>query len=331
MPTALTQLIFKISVGLLIILFAAPSRADNDALLEIASPNRNIFSGKDSLILIHSTLSQPNSSINWIVSKNNQIISQGTDNLRINKNLPPSILIHAPDIKEGVVTPVSLHLSLNTTQNQRAITTAEFFIFHQNAFSSLRNKLTEMKIGLFDVDQTTRQLFEQSDIPLENIHSVDGLADFNGRIVMIGQGLDLNQMPSIGSEIAALSKRNITVIVLAPKNGSIQIPGDSSPVIAQKVIMAQENIIRETDKTLDTTWSFSRPTITSRFNLIPEPNTLKISTVPGNDGWAWIQISFQEKTAPVIFCGFDFTGAWEESPSPRYFLLRLLEKIITPQ
>ena len=105
----------------------------------------------------------------------------------------------------------------------------------------------------------------------------------------------------------------------ASQNGELN---DAQP---GELRLCQHHVIHEFDKRLDSeflpgTDDFAGSKVSLRTRLS------RVEMEVSEDGdWPWLTIEYPETNGSFIFCGFRLIKHWDDGPTPRFLLSRILE------
>ncbi len=108
---------------------------------------------------------------------------------------------------------------------------------------------------------------------------------------------------------------------LAPKEGEFALPMES-----QSMVFQRNGIIRRFDKQLDSEqWMSITDVAISRITLEPDRGRIVGQVSDKTQGWPWIELEY--KDARFVCCGFGIIKHWDQGPTPRYLLVRIMEHL----
>jgi hypothetical protein len=191
--------------------------------------------------------------------------------------------------------------------------------------------LRDLGIRLFDPEKKTAERFAKADIPFTEIRTTDALAVVRDGLVVVGEGVSLKEERGLASAMSRVVEAGVPVLCLALRNGEMPLPTEGVSETQGKpplrMTFRRADIIAELDKRLDTgTWAPGRDAVASSLVLSADRRVVAVEAVNGDRGWSWMDIAFQGGGRLVV-CGFGIVSGWEESPTPRFLLLKVLEDV----
>ena len=240
------------------------------------------------------------------------------------------IQINVPSINEGVMIPAQLVVTLYQKGDKQVLASWKetLRIFSKEAFAFKKEWLKGLKVGLFDPEKTTQDIFKDLEIPFLLQNNIDALSEFDGALLVVGSGLDFAEYRSLWEEILDLCTRKISVLVLTPSGGTVSVPGVKGVTLPKPVSMRflERSIIHELDKKLDAdAWPPDGKVVFSSMMLKTTRAGLVGEFVPGDKGWPWFEANFADKGGKVVVCGFGIMEQIEAGPTPRFLLAQLFE------
>jgi hypothetical protein len=242
-----------------------------------------------------------------------------------------SLPVTFPEVKSGAIYPAELSISFIATGANQVSTNirTQIWLFPADAFSDQSRLMKELDLGLFDPIEKTAQHFKDAGIQVEIIPRTEALRTSSHQTIVIGEGLNLKEYRGFDRLLLELAEQGKTVILLAPAGGDIGF--SSTPLTGtppQSMIFKRLDIIRELDKRLDASeWSPNREILAS--SLVLQGNHAdvegRIETERNPAGWPWVDLRWKNG-GRLLICGFAIVSQWETNPTPRYLLLRMLEK-----
>jgi len=239
-----------------------------------------------------------------------------------------------PEVKAGVILPVDLVVTFLPASDRTAATNLRIrlWLYSTNAFAHQARMVEELKIGLFDPDGQTARRFTEAGLPFESVPRLEGLRNPNLQTLVIGEGLNLREYRGIDRLLMELAQLGKTVILLAPAQGEIGIPltpPDAGRLPCASLMFKKREIIGDFEKRLDDeTWGLNTEMVFSTMRMEGSRTGMEGHFERGANpaGWFWMDSQW-ENGGRWLVCGFALMSHWEAQPTPRYFWLKLLERI----
>ena len=257
-------------------------------------------------------------------------LSRGEQAVRLTASRPSTakIRLRIPKVRDGVIWATTLRVSLLQKGQDVASLEKALWIFPRDPFTGKRASIRNKRVALYDPRQSTAELFDEIELPHERIHNLSAMRGFDGGIILIGEGISLRREAGIADELVAAAKRGVRVICLAPSDGQVQFA--AKPIFPTRIVLKQQDAITDLDKRFDTSyWPGIGSPPSTRFELHTNDNELILSVGDGHVAWPWIELSFQvnedeTRRSGITFCGFRVVQHWQNGPTPRYLLERLI-------
>ena len=265
----------------------------------------------------------------WRLSVQQRTLASGEVEVRGDKDRPAefNVPLRFPSVKDGVVLEARLTVSVGDVRHEKPV-----WVFPQDPFADRREWLKELKLTVFDPAGDTVKQFETSEIPHSRVRQRDALDDVTEGMIVIGERVSLAKHDRLMDDLQAAAARGIPVLCLASEEGRLAWPGSAERIAS--VTLRRTDVIRELDKRLDAAiWppgksSSARGLIvtTRRDDVVAE-----VSEEPAAWPWCEWQIAHDgassTETTRMIWCGFRVIDAWDDGPTPRYLLARMLERL----
>lgn len=273
--------------------------------------------------------------LGWSLVADRRTLLRGETPFTIQSNgiADVSVPIAVPPVNEGVVLQAELRVSLygrgiggDAVTHQQRIS-----IFPRNAFGDRSRWLRSLEIVLFDPRGETAGVLEQAGIPYRQANRPEELASA-GALAVVGEGLSIDEHAGLADAAFAAAQQGTSVLWLAPAAGRVPLPGAHEYGGESPSAMAFRDlsVIAELDGKLDREmWTASAPTPrTMAVRCHQDRVVVEIGT--DEEGWPWFQVQYAEPAATLVLFGLPLIARWEESPTPRFLLLRVFEHLHTP-
>lgn len=273
--------------------------------------------------------------ITWVLSRDSRALVRGESAVQTTAGEPRTVefRVTVPAVKDGVVFSCDLTVSLVPQGAAGASATSRrtLWLFSDNAFADRTQWLKGLGIRLFDPEKKTAERFTQADIPFTEIRTTDALAAMRDGLVVVGEGISLKEERGLVSAMKQAVEAGVPVLCLALRNGEMPLAAgsieDKPAPVPTRMTFRRADIIPELDKRLDwKTWAPGRDAVASSLVLSAERRVVAVEAVTGDRGWAWMDVAFPGNGRLVV-CGFAIVSGWEESPTPQFLLLRVLEQM----
>ena len=268
----------------------------------------------------------------WRLSVANHTVARGEAALNMANGLVPfNITFTLPEIKPGIITDLILDLSVIDVDSGNKLVTTNKIIksFSQDTFVDMNKWLRSLNIVLFDPEKTTVELFDNLKIPYRFTKNTDALTEINQGIVIVGEGVSLNENKGLWTVLVDVASRNIPVLCLALREGEMSISGVGiieKSTKSSALTIKRYQAITDINKSLDRqSWCGERMVASQSVIFKGERGLVVASVEEGCKNWLWIEQSFEGSTAKLVLCQFQIIKNWKRSPVPQYLLLNILE------
>ncbi|MGZ0165360.1 MAG: hypothetical protein ACKVII_15660 [Planctomycetales bacterium] len=330
-----------IAAVLCCVIACSESKAADDLTTTIVPVERwsSLFGGQETTL--HFRVLKPKADpavdgrIQWHYSANQRILDRGEFEISRDDTALAEIKLRIPKVRDGVIFKTEIHVTYVPRGENDAVATLtkSLWLFPEDSFADQRETLKERKLSLFDPAGRTVDLFEKIELPHQRVRNAAALEDRDDHsYVIVGEGTSLIRNRGLAERLLSFAAAGGTVLMLAPSEGVIPMPGEASqkgePNVAQpgELRFRQHHVIREFDKRLDSqflpgTNNFAGSKVTLRTRLS------RIGMEVSEDGdWPWVTIEYPETNGRFMFCGFRLIKHWENGPTPRYLLNQILQE-----
>ena len=239
-----------------------------------------------------------------------------------------TIKVAVPPVKDGVVIHTNLTLSVVEDKQPNAIASFEqdLWLFPKDPFLDRSEWLKKLKITLYDPKGDTAKILTAAKIPFDEARDVDAVANVNEGMVIVGEGISFKDERGLGATLHKLAAAGRTVLILAPSEGEVMIPGIGGPVVEYGELSFCREIVRKLDKRLDPDgWLPDGKVIASSVVVKTGEATAAGEVAAGTGGWPWIEARAQAGKGRWALCGLGIIAKWEAGPTPRFLFVRMLE------
>ena len=269
-------------------------------------------------------------SLQWHYSANQHTLARGEVELRRRDSGVAEVTLQVPKVRDGVIFQTDLAVAYvpRGANGEAATLTKPLWLFPEDPFADQRQTLNERSLSVFDPEGRTADLFEKLELPHQLIRNTSALDDRDKHsYVIVGEGTSLIRNRGLAERLLSFAAAGGTVLMLAPSEGIIPMSGEADEARPGELRFRQHHVIRDFDKRLDArflpgTDDFAGSKVSLRARLS------RIGLEVSEDGdWPWLTIEYPETNGRFIFCGFNLIKHWENGPTSRY----LLNRILTPQ
>ncbi|MGL6096841.1 MAG: hypothetical protein ACRC7O_13725, partial [Fimbriiglobus sp.] len=231
-----------------------------------------------------------------------------------------------PPVKNGAALGLKLAVLVAGDGNTTAAWGTDVWAFPKDPFAGRAEWLKELKLTVFDPPGATAKALAGLNIPFADQANPAALADLTGGVLVVGEGLSFKEYPGLSAELAKAAARGVAVLVLAPADGELDVPGLDGTGPAE--LGFRKDIVRRLDKRLDPDgWAGAGKPVTASLAVKSSDSTAV--GVVGPTGWPWAEARFPG-TGRWAFCGYAVTARWDDGPAPRYFFATVLEHLAAP-
>jgi hypothetical protein len=223
------------------------------------------------------------------------------------------------------------------TKEPEATDERTLWIFADDPFFNRAKWFEGLKITLFDSDaksKTSEALKALKSLkglktPFEEVRNAAALADLKEGVLVIGEGVSFKDEAGLAEAMVQAACRGVSVLCLAPKDGSFPLPGaDNGLPGPGSLTFLRQDIISKLDKRFDAAaWAPDNQVVARSLAVKTEDGKVVAEVADGGKGWPWLQLDFPDKKGRLVVVGFPVIQHWENGPTPRYLLARLLEHV----
>lgn len=278
--------------------------------------------------------------LRWSHAANQRTLARGEVELRRNEDGSGTgeFVLRPPEVRDGVIfeTTVTTEFIPRGANEAAASLERTLWLFPRNPIAGQTTWAENLDIELFDPEGDTAEQFEKLELPHRVVRNTAALNNpEQDGVLIIGEGASLVRNRSLAGAVLKAAAAGRRVVLLAPADGSFPLPGLTGNDVPDgaapgEVRLARHQIITELDKRLDAqAWPGTNNTIPSR-GLLLESRRGRIETVitdESSQAWPWLVVRFPQSRGVLVMCGFTLIEHWENGPTPRFLLVRLLESL----
>jgi hypothetical protein len=244
-------------------------------------------------------------------------------------------------LREGVVLKTTLSAAFIPSDAEEAAAAHDqtIWLFPRDPLAERSEWSAGLDIKLLDPSRKTADAFDEIELPYKLIQNLAGLndADWTG-ILILGEGTSLHKQREFAEAAIETAASGRRVILLSPIDGSLALPGlDLSQQQARfpvptELRFARHHIISELDKRLDhLAWLGTNDAVPARGLSIENHRGRLLANLSDNPhAWPFVELKYADHDGVLVMCGFKIIDHWDDGPTPRYLLIRLLEAL-SPQ
>ncbi len=267
----------------------------------------------------------------WRLTASQRTLASGELQARGEDDKPGEVTVPLrwPKVKEGTALAAQLIVSAGGAKHEQTV-----WVFPRDPFADRSEWLKSLKLSVFDPPGDTLTVLKDNEVPHEPLRSREDLDDVKEGIVIVGEGVSLKKHDGLIDDLRNLAARGVPVLCLALADGEFSFASDK-PLVAA-VQLRRADVIRELDKRLDTaTWPKGDSQVRG-LKIGAESEEVVAEISDDRRSWPWCEWQFDresdksEKNSRLIWCGFGIITSWDDGPTPRYLLSKILERL-TPE
>ncbi len=279
----------------------------------------------------------PGGTLQWSHSANQRMIAQGEVQLNRGPSTKADLVLRSPELRDGVIFATTVTTDFVPQGKTEAAATLQrtLTLFPRNPLADRSEWAKSLDIELFDPTENTAPVFEDLKLPYRTVRNVSVVDDpRQAGIVIIGEGTSLVKYRALVETAMNAAASGRRIIMLAPSEGGFSLPGtidDGKPnrAFPGELRFSGTQVITQLDKRLDAkSWIGTGNVIPSRLLKI-ESRRGRVEAHVSNTapGWPWLEVRFPDTNGVFIICGFQIIKHWENGPTPRFLLVRILESL----
>lgn len=269
----------------------------------------------------------------FFAAANRQTIGSGEAAVAAAPGQPAAVKVRlrVPEVKEGAALRTRLRVAVfrEGGREPEALAEKEIWVFPQNPFADRAQWLKDLKISLFDPENTTGKVFKDLKIPFDEITNPAAVGDLKEGLLIVGQGVSFaDEYAGLPETLARLAAAGVPVLCLAPAGGAVALPGVEGPrlPLPRRLSFRRQDVITELDKRLDAaSWPPGGKVVASTVFLKAGDGGVVGEVRKETGGWPWVEADFPDRESKLVYAGFSLFGEeWKAGPAPRFLLARLL-------
>ncbi len=217
------------------------------------------------------------------------------------------IRFRTPDVKEGVVLPIQVAV-------KNAV--CKILVFGKDPLEGRRQWAEQLQIVLFDPPQKTAKAFDEIALPYRQVAAIGALAAVSEGIVVVGEGLVLDEHRGLGGVLCQLARKGVPVILLVPESGRLTI-SDPAP---ERFELQGGDVGKKIDSR-----TVADLTRSHGYRIAGEENSPALQITDRPSDYAWGDFRYDDARGRLCCLGWSLLDQWETSPAPRFFLVHVLE------
>lgn len=280
--------------------------------------------------------------LRWSHSANQRTIARGEVELQPSGDASATaeFLLRPVELHDGVIFATTIRTEFVPRGKTTPVASQErtLWLFPRSPLIGKAEWAKALDIELFDPAGITAKRFDDMKLPYRSVHNVAVLNDPQQHgVLIIGEGVSLLRNRSLAETILQAAAAGRRVILLAPSDGSLPVPGTEGDGLPEGVVpgelrFAREHIIAEFDKRFDVVaWQGTDHTIpSSRFFIESRSSRVEAVVTEQSSAWPWLEVRFPNNRGVLLVCGFQVIQYSDHGPTPGYLLIRILESLCEP-
>lgn len=324
-----------LALGLCCLLGAFGAHAATSTVVAVQEPWSNVFGGKEAVLHATVTSAEPfDGRVAWQFAADGRTLGRGEGVVKAGPATPGTLEVRlsVPPVKPGVIMQTTLSVSAVPAGTDKAMATLDrtLWVFPDSPFTDRAEWLKKLNIRLFDPSGATARILTDAGVPFVETRNVDALAAAEDGVLIVGEGVSFKEYRGLAESLIKAAAAGRPVLCLAPDSGDMVLPvsGDLAVPQPSNLAFCRQDIITQLDKRLDADgWKTGGKSTASGLRLRGERGPVVAEVGKEAESWPWMEMKFGRKNGRLVVCGFGIVGAWAESPTPRFFLAKVLEHV----
>ncbi len=323
----------------LIICLASLADADDVRMTPIENWS-TAFAGDEVKVGIRVTSDKaPDGTLRWSHSANQRTIARGEVELQPGGDVSATaeFLLRPVELHDGVIFETTIRTEFVPRGKDTPVASLErtLWLFPGDPLAGRTEWAKALDIELFDPAGITAKQFDKLKLPYRSVRNVAVLNDPEQHgVLIIGEGVSLLRNRSLAETILQAAAAGRRVILLAPTDGSLPVPGTEGDGLPEGIVpgelrFAREYVLTELDKRFDAAaWQGTDNTIpSSRFLIESRRGRVEAIVTEKSSAWPWMEVRFPNNQGVLRVCGFRVIQYSDHGPTPRFLLIRILESL----
>lgn len=267
----------------------------------------------------------------WSLTADRRPLARGEQTLQIaaGGSASSTVELQLPEVREGVIYDTELNLEL--VDDRREVVAEHrrvLRLFPRDAFADRREWLSDLNIVLYDPAEETENVLKETEVPFKAVRDTTALRKTSEGIVVIGEGISWKDHPSLEEALPELAAAGVPVLCLAPADGRFGFPGnDEERPRPKRLTLGRTEMIRRLDKRLDADeWAPEGNPVAAALDVASYRSRVVLAVTDSPWAWPWVEAIYPGD-GRLIVCGFGVIRRWDAGPTPRYLLMRILERL----
>ncbi len=316
-----------------VLLGATVLHAESTNSISLREPWSNVFGGKESTFHVSVTgASALSGRLGWQLAAEGRTLARGESVITVSPAVPGEAVLRipVPEVKPGVILQTRLSLVVLDGARETGRLEKTLWVFPEDALADRREWLKALRLSLFDPVGKTAKLFDGLGIPYSGVRAVDALAEVKDGVIIIGEGVSFKEYRGLAASMFKTAASGVSVLCLAPAGGGVELPATAEGDLPRPDSMEflRAGVISRLDKRLESSgWAPDGRSATCGMALSGQRGSVLVEA--GNDAadWSWIELGYGKNNAKWVMCGFGIVGKWADSPTPRFLLVKVLERV----
>ncbi len=302
----------------------------DDVRIDVLQAWSNVFAESESKWTFRiQTDSEWNGDVHWQVSILQRRVASGERQVAATRDKPAEIShsMRWPDVKDGTVTQAELRFVAGQAEISKAI-----WIFPRDPFAGRSEWVKNLKLSVFDPAGETCEKLESLAVPFARVRSLNALTDLDNGLLIVGEQIEFEKHADLMDSLLAVARKGVPVLCLASASGQLNWPQDDASILG--IQLRRSDVVRDLDKRLDfMAWAPGRSPQVAGLRILAKRDAVVAEVSDESSAWPWCELMVrgstqaEQRSTQVIWVGFGLNKVWDESPTPRYLLSRLLERL----